>query len=50
MQLELDPSEIQFIYNVLSELPTKSGAYPLTVKIKEQAEAQVPVEKVVEAE
>ena len=42
MTLALDANEVQFIHNVLSELPTKSGAYPLVMKIKEQAEAQVP--------
>jgi hypothetical protein len=26
----------------LGQLPTSSGAWPLVVKIKEQAEAQVP--------
>ena len=42
MKLELDPNEVQFILNVLGEMPAKSGVWPLILKIKEQAEAQVP--------
>jgi len=44
MNLNLEANEVQFILNVLGELPSKSGAWPLIVKIKEQAEAQVPKE------
>ena len=42
MNLNLDPTEIQFILNVLGDLPAKTGVWPLIVKIKEQAEAQIP--------
>lgn len=42
--LSLDINEVQGIVNVLGNLPTNSGAYPLLVKIKEQAEAQMPPE------
>lgn len=42
--LNLDINEIQGILNVLGNLPTNSGAYPLMIKIKEQTEAQVPQE------
>jgi len=42
MNLNLDANEVQFILNVLGELPSKSGVWPLILKIKEQAEAQVP--------
>ena len=45
MNLTLEANEVQFIYNVLSELPTKSGAYPLLVKIQEQANAQAPAQE-----
>ncbi len=44
MNLSLDQNEVQFILNVLGELPSKSGVWPLILKIKEQAEAQVPKE------
>ena len=44
MKLELETNEVQFILNVLGELPSKSGAWPLIVKVKEQAEAQLPQE------
>jgi len=44
MNLELDQNEVQFILNVLGEMPAKSGVWPLIVKIKEQAEAQLPKE------
>jgi len=44
MNLELDVNEINFILQVLGNLPSSSGCWPLIVKIKEQAEAQVPKE------
>ena len=34
--------ETNAILGVLGDLPTKTGAWPLVVKIKEQAEAQIP--------
>lgn len=42
MNLNLDPNEVQFILNVLGEMPAKSGVWPLILKIKDQAEAQTP--------
>ena len=42
MTLDLDVNEINFILQTLGELPSKSGVWPLIVKVKEQAEAQVP--------
>ena len=39
--LRLTPEEINFIFMTLNELPTKSGAYPLTLKIKRQGEEQM---------
>jgi hypothetical protein len=44
MTLELDQNEVQYILNVLGEIPAKSGVWPLLVKIKEQADAQLPKE------
>lgn len=44
MTLDLSVDEINAILSVLGDLPTKSGAYPLVMKIKEQAEAQLPKE------
>lgn len=41
MNLNLEPNEINFILQVLGELPSKSGAWTLIVKIKEQADAQL---------
>lgn len=40
--LKLTANEIQGILEVLGNLPTKSGAYPLVVKITEQVNEQVP--------
>jgi hypothetical protein len=40
MTLELDQNEVQFILQVLGEMPAKTGVWPLIVKIKEQADAQ----------
>jgi hypothetical protein len=40
--LTLTVQEVNAILQVMGELPTKTGAYPLVLKIKEQAEAQLP--------
>jgi len=45
MTLDLDVNEINFILQTLGQLPSSSGCWPLIVKIKEQAEAQVPKAK-----
>jgi hypothetical protein len=42
IKLELSVEEVNAILQVLGDLPTKVGAWPLMLKIKEQAEAQVP--------
>jgi hypothetical protein len=39
--LTLSVEEVNGILQVLGELPTKTGAYVLLTKIKQQAEAQV---------
>ena len=44
MKLELEVNEINFVLATLGELPSKSGVWPLILKIKEQAEAKVPKE------
>lgn len=44
INLTLSLEEINAILGVLGDLPTKSGAWPLIIKIKEQAEAQLPKE------
>lgn len=41
IQLSLEVEEVNALLNVLGELPSKTGAYPLILKIKEQGEAQV---------
>ena len=40
MQFNLDANEINFIIQVLGQLPTSSGAYPLVVKIQQPVESQ----------
>ena len=42
IKLDLDINEVNFILSLLGDLPSKTGAWPLIVKIKEQAEPQVP--------
>lgn len=42
IKLELTVEEVNGILGVLGDLPAKTGVWPLIVKIKEQAEAQVP--------
>lgn len=43
--LTLTVPEVNAVLQVMGELPTKTGAYPLVMKIKEQAEAQMPKEE-----
>jgi hypothetical protein len=43
IKLDLDINEVNFILSLLGDLPSKTGAWPLIVKIKEQADPQVPV-------
>jgi hypothetical protein len=40
--LKLSVEEVNGILQTLGSLPTSSGAWPLVVKIKEQAEEQLP--------
>tara|TARA_R100000353_G_scaffold10817_1_gene11859 strand:+ start:239 stop:412 length:174 start_codon:yes stop_codon:yes gene_type:complete len=42
IELKLEIAEVNSILKVLGELPSKSGAWPLMVKIQEQATAQLP--------
>lgn len=42
--LNLAVEEVNAILHTLGNLPTSSGAWPLVVKIKEQAEAQLPAQ------
>jgi hypothetical protein len=42
INLSLHVDEVNAILHTLGNLPTSSGAWPLVVKIKEQAEAQLP--------
>ena len=44
MNIQLDINEVSFILQTLGELPSKTGVWPLILKIKEQADAQVPKE------
>ena len=41
VNLELTIEEVNAILQVLGDLPTKTGAWPLIVKIKGQAEGQI---------
>jgi len=45
ISIELSVEEVNAILGVLGDLPTKSGAWPLIVKIKEQAEPQIEPEE-----
>lgn len=48
IKLELDINAVNFILQVLGDLPTKTGAWELLKQIKEQADPQVPVDITVE--
>jgi len=41
LNLTLTIDELNAILQTLGQLPTSSGAYPLMVKIKQQADAQL---------
>ena len=41
LTLKLTVDEVNSVLQVLGELPSKTGAWPLIMKIKQQAEAQV---------
>lgn len=45
IELNLTVEEVNAILQVLGDLPTKTGAYPLVMKIKGQAEPQIPQEE-----
>jgi hypothetical protein len=45
IKLELSVEEVNFILGTLGELPSKTGAFPLMMKVKEQAESQVQPEQ-----
>lgn len=40
--LTLSVEEVNAVIQVIGQLPTSSGAYPLLMKIKQQGEAQIP--------
>jgi hypothetical protein len=42
IQLNLTVAEVNAVLQTLGQLPTNSGVYPLLVKIKTQAESQIP--------
>jgi hypothetical protein len=42
LNLKLTVEEINAVLQTLGQLPTSSGAFPLLVKIKQQADAQLP--------
>lgn len=44
INLALTVDEVNAVLQTLGNLPTSSGAWPLVVKIKEQAESQLPAQ------
>jgi hypothetical protein len=45
MNIELEANEVQFILDRLGDLPSRSGCFPLIVKIQSQAQAQTKLPK-----
>jgi hypothetical protein len=45
IELKLNVDEINAVLHTLGNLPTSSGAWPLVVKIKQQAEGQLAKEE-----
>jgi len=44
IKLELEQDEVEAIMTVLGDLPTKSNAWPLVMKIQQQSAPQIPQE------
>ena len=44
MTLDLTVEEVNAVLGVLGELPSKSGVFPLILKIQQQAQEQVSAE------
>ena len=49
LDLELTVEEVNSLLNVLAELPTKTGAWPLFLKIQAQAKEQLAKEEKTES-
>ena len=45
LNLTLNVEEVNAVLQTLGNLPTSSGAFPLLMKIKQQAEEQMPKEE-----
>jgi hypothetical protein len=45
IEIKLHVEEVNAVLQTLGNLPTSSGAFPLLMKIKQQAEAQLPQEQ-----
>ena len=50
IELKLTVEEVNYIISVLGELPSKSGAWPLILKIKDQGEKQIPKQETASVE
>lgn len=48
IELKLTVEEVNAVLQTLGNLPTSSGAFPLLMKIKQQAEGQLPQEETAE--
>jgi hypothetical protein len=48
INLTLNVDEVNAVLQTLGNLPTSSGAFPLLMKIKDQAEGQLPQEQLEE--
>lgn len=48
IEIKLHVEEVNAVLQTLGNLPTSSGAFPLLMKIKEQAEGQLPQEQTAE--
>jgi hypothetical protein len=45
IEIKLHIEEVNAVLQTLGQLPTSSGAFPLLMKIKDQAEGQLPQEQ-----
>lgn len=50
LTLELAVQEVQALLQILGELPSKTGVFPLILKIESQAKSQLQPEQEQEAE
>ena len=50
MKIDLNLEEVNVLMNILGDMPTKTGVFPLVMKIKVQADALIAAEQAEQTE